>query len=200
MHMPYLSDRKSYEDATELIATFGANAGYEAAARADVADLSEVAALQALADASSAILTRLDAESRAMREEAARIAEAGGHALAAEEAHFEDLVGHAVAAKEAIAATAAALARIDVAAGQEADISRSVSPSLTTVMKPPAMSDWVEDERAQGFTICNDPRLAAGTSFGSERRSHFSKNNPTSRHQCANYSMQPSTVKTAPVM
>ena len=35
MHMPYLSDRKSYEDGTELIATFGANAGYEAAARAD---------------------------------------------------------------------------------------------------------------------------------------------------------------------
>lgn len=35
MHMPYLSDRKSYEDATELIALFGENAGYEAAARAD---------------------------------------------------------------------------------------------------------------------------------------------------------------------
>ncbi|CAM4085749.1 DNA mismatch repair protein MutS [Novosphingobium lubricantis] len=54
----------------------------------------------------------------ALHEEASRIATSGGHALAAEEAHFEDLVGHAVAAKEAIAATAAALARIDVAAGQ----------------------------------------------------------------------------------
>jgi DNA mismatch repair protein MutS len=56
--------------------------------------------------------------SLSLHEEASRIAEAGGHALAAEEAHFEELVGEAVAAREAIAATAAALARIDVAAGQ----------------------------------------------------------------------------------
>lgn len=35
MQVPYLSDRKSYEDAAELIATFGDNAGYEASARAD---------------------------------------------------------------------------------------------------------------------------------------------------------------------
>jgi DNA mismatch repair protein MutS len=49
--------------------------------------------------------------------EAARIAEAGGHALAAEEAHFEEMVEAITAAREAIAATAAALARIDVAAG-----------------------------------------------------------------------------------
>lgn len=54
----------------------------------------------------------------ALHEEASRIAEAGGHALVAEEAHFEDLTARAVAAREAIAATAAALARIDVAAGQ----------------------------------------------------------------------------------
>ena len=54
----------------------------------------------------------------ALHEEASRIAEAGGHALAAEEAHFEDLTARAIAAREAIAATAAALARIDVAAGQ----------------------------------------------------------------------------------
>ncbi|MEE4316741.1 MAG: DNA mismatch repair protein MutS [Erythrobacter sp.] len=52
-----------------------------------------------------------------LHEEAARIAEAGGHALAAEEAHFEALVGEVVAAREAIAATAAALARLDVGAG-----------------------------------------------------------------------------------
>jgi DNA mismatch repair protein MutS len=56
--------------------------------------------------------------SLSLHEEASRIAEAGGHALAAEDAHFEELVGEAVAAREAIAATAAALARIDVAAGQ----------------------------------------------------------------------------------
>ena len=35
MQLPYLSGRQSYEDAAELMATFGANAGYEAAARAD---------------------------------------------------------------------------------------------------------------------------------------------------------------------
>ena len=35
MQVPYLSDRKSFEDAAELIATFGDNAGYEASARAD---------------------------------------------------------------------------------------------------------------------------------------------------------------------
>ncbi|KPF63139.1 DNA mismatch repair protein MutS [Porphyrobacter sp. AAP60] len=51
-----------------------------------------------------------------LHEEAGRIAEAGGHALAAEEAHFEELVAEVTAAREAIAATAAALARIDVAA------------------------------------------------------------------------------------
>ena len=52
-----------------------------------------------------------------LHEEAARIAEAGGHALACEEAHFESLVAEVVAAREAIAATAAALARLDVGAG-----------------------------------------------------------------------------------
>ena len=56
--------------------------------------------------------------SLALHEEATRIAEAGGHALAAEEAHFERLTGEVVAAREAIARTAAALARIDVSAGQ----------------------------------------------------------------------------------
>lgn len=35
MNLPYLSDRKSFDDATSLIAQFGDNAGYEAAQRAD---------------------------------------------------------------------------------------------------------------------------------------------------------------------
>ncbi len=35
MQLPYLSDRKSYDDAAELISLFGDDAGYEAAARAD---------------------------------------------------------------------------------------------------------------------------------------------------------------------
>ncbi|RQW42565.1 DNA mismatch repair protein MutS [Novosphingobium sp. LASN5T] len=54
----------------------------------------------------------------ALHEEASRIAEAGGHALVAEEAHFEELVAAAFRARKGIAATAAALARIDVACGQ----------------------------------------------------------------------------------
>jgi DNA mismatch repair protein MutS len=54
----------------------------------------------------------------ALHEEASRIAEAGGHALIAEEAHFEELIAAAVAARNAIAETAMALARLDVAAGQ----------------------------------------------------------------------------------
>ena len=54
----------------------------------------------------------------ALHEEASRIGEAGAHALAAEEAHFGELVAEAVAARRAIAATASALARLDVAAGQ----------------------------------------------------------------------------------
>jgi DNA mismatch repair protein MutS len=53
-----------------------------------------------------------------LHEEASRIAEAGGHALAAEEAHFEQLVEEVTCARQSIAATAAALARLDVAAGQ----------------------------------------------------------------------------------
>ncbi|UVI40153.1 DNA mismatch repair protein MutS [Qipengyuania spongiae] len=51
-----------------------------------------------------------------LHEEASRIAEAGAHALAAEDAHFEELTAAVVERREAIAATAAALARIDVSA------------------------------------------------------------------------------------
>lgn len=51
-----------------------------------------------------------------LHEEASRIAEAGGHALAAEEAHFEELIAEVATCREAIAATAGALARIDVSA------------------------------------------------------------------------------------
>ncbi len=51
-----------------------------------------------------------------LHEEAAKVVEAGGHALAAEAAHFEELVALATTAATAIAATADAVARIDVAA------------------------------------------------------------------------------------
>ncbi len=53
-----------------------------------------------------------------LHEEANRIAEAGGRALAAEEAHFEELVNAVVQDRERIAASVAALARLDVSAGQ----------------------------------------------------------------------------------
>ncbi len=53
-----------------------------------------------------------------LHEEATRIAEAGGRALTAEEAHFEELTSAVIASQQTIAQTAAALARIDVAAGQ----------------------------------------------------------------------------------
>ena len=50
-----------------------------------------------------------------LHEEALRITQASGHALAAEAAHLEELIGHALARRDAIAASADALARIDVA-------------------------------------------------------------------------------------
>ncbi len=70
----------------------------------------------------------------ALHQEASRIAEAGGHALAAEEAHFEELTALAVKARHAIAATAEALARIDVAAGQAERAAEGgwTRPAITT--------------------------------------------------------------------
>ncbi|GAA0270163.1 DNA mismatch repair protein MutS [Alteraurantiacibacter aestuarii] len=53
-----------------------------------------------------------------LHEEANRISEAGGRAIAAEEAHFEELVAEVARGCERIAATAAALARLDVSASQ----------------------------------------------------------------------------------
>ena len=52
--------------------------------------------------------------------EASRVVEAGAHAIAAEAAHFEELTSLAVAAAPRIAATADAIARIDVAASHAA--------------------------------------------------------------------------------
>ncbi|RSU54736.1 DNA mismatch repair protein MutS [Sphingomonas sp. S-NIH.Pt15_0812] len=52
----------------------------------------------------------------ALHEVAARVAQSGAHALAAEAAHLEELTATALVQREAIAATADALARLDVAA------------------------------------------------------------------------------------
>ncbi|MBA4042951.1 MAG: DNA mismatch repair protein MutS [Erythrobacter sp.] len=93
-----------------------------------------------------------------LHEEAARIAEAGGHALAAEEAHFEELVGEITAAREAIATTAAALARLDVGA---ANAERA------------AEGDWCRPEIAEdaGLTITagRHPVVEAALAKTSER-------------------------------
>ena len=53
----------------------------------------------------------------ALHEVAARVSQAGAHALAAEAAHLEELTAAALGNREVIAATADALARLDVAAG-----------------------------------------------------------------------------------
>ena len=52
----------------------------------------------------------------ALHEVAARVTQAGAHALAAEAAHLEELTAAALATRDAVAATADALARLDVAA------------------------------------------------------------------------------------
>ncbi|WP_189677203.1 DNA mismatch repair protein MutS [Sphingomonas glacialis] len=52
-----------------------------------------------------------------LHEVALKVTQAGAHALAAEAAHLEDLIAAALAKREAVAATADALARLDVAAG-----------------------------------------------------------------------------------
>ncbi|WP_093066357.1 DNA mismatch repair protein MutS [Sphingomonas sp. OV641] len=52
-----------------------------------------------------------------LHEVASRVTQAGAHAVAAEAAHLEDLIAAALASAEPIAATADALARLDVAAG-----------------------------------------------------------------------------------
>jgi DNA mismatch repair protein MutS len=53
----------------------------------------------------------------ALHDVAARVSQSGAHALAAEAAHLEELTAAALANREAVAATADALARLDVAAG-----------------------------------------------------------------------------------
>ncbi|HEU4959872.1 MAG TPA: DNA mismatch repair protein MutS [Sphingomonas sp.] len=52
-----------------------------------------------------------------LHEAALKVTQAGAHALAAEAAHLEDLVEAALTSREAIAATADALARLDVGSG-----------------------------------------------------------------------------------
>ena len=53
----------------------------------------------------------------ALHDVAQTVTQSGAHAIAAEAAHFEDLVAQCMASAQAIAATAGAIARVDVATG-----------------------------------------------------------------------------------
>ena len=93
-----------------------------------------------------------------LHEEASRVSEAGGRALAAEEAHFENLCASVVGSREAIAATAAALARIDVAAGNAERASEG---------------DWckpvISDDGAMSITGGRHPVVEAALAKAGER-------------------------------
>ncbi|MEO6249017.1 MAG: DNA mismatch repair protein MutS [Sphingomicrobium sp.] len=68
--------------------------------------------------------------------EASRVVEAGAHALAAEAAHLEALTAAAVASSAAIAATADAIARLDVAAANAARAAEGQWCAPTLVDQP----------------------------------------------------------------
>ena len=99
---------------------------------------------------------------------AATIAQAGDHALAAEAAHLEELRGLILADAQAIAETAAALARLDVAAGlaELAATENWVRPSVdaTTAFhieagRHPVVEAAVKANRGQ--FVANDCNLSA---------------------------------------
>lgn len=109
------------------------------------------AALQALADAASAILTRLDAETRAMREEAARIA-----LLAARKIAGEALDGFG--AERAAAAIEAAM---DALRHQPRLVVR-LSPEAAEALKPRIEEMSATHAYAGAVLVRAEPGFAAG--------------------------------------
>jgi DNA mismatch repair protein MutS len=102
-----------------------------------------------------------------LHEVAIKVTQAGAHALAAEAAHLEELTGQALEHREAIAATADALARIDVAAGlaERAAEGGWARPSLVEHAcfeieggRHPVVEDAVA--RAGGRFVANDCMLS----------------------------------------
>lgn len=89
------------------------------------AERRSAAALEALADAASAVLTRLEAESRALREEAARVAMAAAHKIS----------GAALDAFGAERAAAAIEAAMDALRHQPRLVVK-LSPEATEALKP----------------------------------------------------------------
>ncbi|OYY69681.1 MutS family DNA mismatch repair protein [Sphingomonas sp. 28-63-12] len=99
---------------------------------------------------------------------ALKVTQAGAHALAAEAAHLEELTDTALAGREGIAATADALARLDVAAGlaERASEGGWARPALVddacfeiTGGRHPVVEAAVA--RAGGRFVANDCRLSA---------------------------------------
>jgi DNA mismatch repair protein MutS len=100
--------------------------------------------------------------------EASRVVEAGAHALAAEAAHFESLTALATAAAARIAATADAIARIDVAASHAARAAEGQWCLPTLVDQPCLELDGgrhpVVEEALRGASerfVANDVALGA---------------------------------------
>ncbi|WBY09886.1 DNA mismatch repair protein MutS [Sphingomonas sp. 7/4-4] len=98
---------------------------------------------------------------------AIKVTQAGAHALAAEAAHLEELTGRALERREAIAATADALARIDVAAAlaERAAEGGWARPALVDHAcfeieggRHPVVEDAVA--RAGGRFVANDCKLS----------------------------------------
>ncbi len=94
-----------------------------------------------------------------LHEEASRIAEAGGRALAAEDGHFEKLVEAVAGDRQGIAATADALARIDVAAGHA---ERAVEGDWC---RPEISEEAVLDVRAGRHPVVESALAAGGDRF-----------------------------------
>ncbi|MBB5710362.1 DNA mismatch repair protein MutS [Sphingomonas xinjiangensis] len=102
-----------------------------------------------------------------LHEVAVKVTQAGAHALAAEAAHLEDLTTKALDRREAIAATADALARIDVVAGlaERAAESNWARPALVEHScfdveggRHPVVEDAVA--RSGGRFVANDCKLS----------------------------------------
>ena len=92
---------------------------------------------------------------------AAQVMQAGAHALAAEAAHLEELTATALATRDAIAATADALARLDVAAGSpnwRASVAgRDRDWSITPVSRSRAVATPSSRRRSRGAAIASSP-------------------------------------------
>jgi flagellar assembly protein FliH len=115
------------------------------------AERQAAAALQALADAASAVLTRLDAESRAMREQSARIALAAARKIA----------GAALDAFGAERAAAAIEQAMDTLRHQPRLVVK-LAPEAAEALKPRIAAMCEAHAYASAVLVRAEPGLAAG--------------------------------------